>query len=506
MEMLRDKIKGLERKIIEMIRARPGERGHRRPAAPLDARADAHRQPGRPARGAGARAEAPVPDAAGRACASGARPIAFAALPFAQGASATTCARFAASLHAPYCGVNSGFEAVRLARGARDRGVAGDDSAAPRRRRGGGAFGLLVLGSPDPTRYTADMGTEFLARIGEMASAGADAAAAGVLSERVHAHGRRDVAPTTTQRYLSTWRSSGASRRARWRCTAALDAAARVGRAPTACTLREAQPHHVRRWAAQLHARRLAPRSIALELSAWRGLYRWLGPRRRGRRTTRSTACVRRRRRSRCPRRLSVDQAVALAEQRRATEPAETTTRALAARDHCIDRAAVRLRPARRRTGRPRRARVSAGARLDRRSPIAARTCSARAASGAACRSARRRCSALAALARAARRALARADEAALFVSQRGTRLTASQVRARLRQLRAARRPAHARAPAHAAPHASPRTCCSRAATCAPCRSCSATPTSRPRRSTPSSTSSTWPRCTTPRIRAPKRR
>ena len=35
-----------------------------------------------------------------------------------------------------------------------------------------GAFGLLVLGSPDPTRYSADMGTEFLARLGETASAG----------------------------------------------------------------------------------------------------------------------------------------------------------------------------------------------------------------------------------------------------------------------------------------------------------------------------------------------
>jgi uncharacterized protein YigA (DUF484 family) len=34
-----------------------------------------------------------------------------------------------------------------------------------------GAFGLLVLASPDPTRYTADMGTDFLARIGEVASA-----------------------------------------------------------------------------------------------------------------------------------------------------------------------------------------------------------------------------------------------------------------------------------------------------------------------------------------------
>ena len=37
---------------------------------------------------------------------------------------------------------------------------------------GGHAYGLLVLGSPDPTRYSADMGTEFLARIGDVASAG----------------------------------------------------------------------------------------------------------------------------------------------------------------------------------------------------------------------------------------------------------------------------------------------------------------------------------------------
>jgi len=34
------------------------------------------------------------------------------------------------------------------------------------------AFGMLVLGSPDPTRYSSDMGTEFLIRIGEIASAG----------------------------------------------------------------------------------------------------------------------------------------------------------------------------------------------------------------------------------------------------------------------------------------------------------------------------------------------
>ena len=41
--------------------------------------------------------------------------------------------------------------------------------------------------------------------------------------------------------------------------------------------LREVQVPHVRRWAAQLHSQGLGPRSIALVLSAWRGLYRWLG-------------------------------------------------------------------------------------------------------------------------------------------------------------------------------------------------------------------------------------
>jgi uncharacterized protein YigA (DUF484 family) len=34
------------------------------------------------------------------------------------------------------------------------------------------AFGMLVLASPDPTRYSADMGTEFLVRIGEISAAG----------------------------------------------------------------------------------------------------------------------------------------------------------------------------------------------------------------------------------------------------------------------------------------------------------------------------------------------
>ncbi|MEY2686034.1 MAG: hypothetical protein RL375_232 [Pseudomonadota bacterium] len=38
--------------------------------------------------------------------------------------------------------------------------------------------------------------------------------------------------------------------------------------------LHKVAPHHVRRWAAALHGHGLAPRSIAIHLAAWRGLYR----------------------------------------------------------------------------------------------------------------------------------------------------------------------------------------------------------------------------------------
>lgn len=98
----------------------------------------------------------------------------LAASDFAQGVS-DDVRSFAASLSAPYCGVNTGFEAAGwLEPGSSAaslamiplRGATVDGAAA------GATFGLLVLGSPDPTRYSADMGTEFLARIGEIASAG----------------------------------------------------------------------------------------------------------------------------------------------------------------------------------------------------------------------------------------------------------------------------------------------------------------------------------------------
>ena len=76
---------------------------------------------------------------------------------------------FAASLVHPYCGINAGFEAVRWLEAPEN--VASMALIPLRHGAREGAFGLLVLASPDPTRFAADMGTEFLARIGETASA-----------------------------------------------------------------------------------------------------------------------------------------------------------------------------------------------------------------------------------------------------------------------------------------------------------------------------------------------
>lgn len=44
-----------------------------------------------------------------------------------------------------------------------------------------------------------------------------------------------------------------------------------------AVELTAAQPHHIRHWTTRLHAQGLGPRSLAITLSAWRGLYKWLG-------------------------------------------------------------------------------------------------------------------------------------------------------------------------------------------------------------------------------------
>jgi uncharacterized protein YigA (DUF484 family) len=73
---------------------------------------------------------------------------------------------FASGLRAPYCGPNKDFEAVRWL----EDGSAVRSTVLLPLRADGAAFGLLVLGSPDPDRFHAGMGTDFLVHIGETAS------------------------------------------------------------------------------------------------------------------------------------------------------------------------------------------------------------------------------------------------------------------------------------------------------------------------------------------------
>jgi uncharacterized protein len=76
---------------------------------------------------------------------------------------------FASSITTPYCGVNSGFEAVKWL----DQPELAQSIALIPLRAGAAAdaFGMLVLASPDPERFNAGMGTDFLERIAELASA-----------------------------------------------------------------------------------------------------------------------------------------------------------------------------------------------------------------------------------------------------------------------------------------------------------------------------------------------
>ncbi|MCM8613536.1 tyrosine recombinase XerC [Accumulibacter sp.] len=52
-----------------------------------------------------------------------------------------------------------------------------------------------------------------------------------------------------------------------------------LGELPGEAGLASVQPHHIRRFVAQLHVCGLGGRSLGRTLSAWRGFYRWLGQR-----------------------------------------------------------------------------------------------------------------------------------------------------------------------------------------------------------------------------------
>jgi len=206
--------------------------------------------------------------------------------------------------------------------------------------------------------------------------------------------------------------------------------------------LREVRTQDVRRWAGRLHQQGLGPRSIALVLSAWRGLYRWLG--REGRVDANPVDGVRAPKAAKpLPKALSVDHAVALAD---APAPEDGADPALDARDDCMvellygcglrvgELVALDARPGSAAAGWVDRAdatvHVTGKGRKKRSVPVGP--------------------PALRALDAwlDARAALAGAGEPALFVSRRGTRLTASQVRSRLK-----RRALRAGVPTHVHPH-----------------------------------------------------
>ena len=204
--------------------------------------------------------------------------------------------------------------------------------------------------------------------------------------------------------------------------------------------LRDVQPHHVRRFSATLRERGLGPRSIAIALSAWRGLYKWWG--RHGQVSSNPVDGIRAPKAPKpLPKALAVDQAVALASH----EP-EAGNPLLALRDRCM---VELLYGCGLRVGELVGLDVQAG-------PAAAGWVDAVDATAHVLGKGSKRRSvpvgrpALAALAALieARGHLARATEPALFVSRRGTRLTASQVRSRLKALAL-----QAGLPTHVHPH-----------------------------------------------------
>ncbi|UCU99927.1 DUF484 family protein [Acidovorax radicis] len=171
-EMLREKIKGLEQRVMEMVRnstdnAAIAQKVHQWTSALLLVR-DPFDLP--QAVIDGVRTLFDVPQAAVRVWEVAAPYI---DADFTQGASEDARA-FASSLTMPFCGPNLGFEpAGWLASEAGEPAQSlallplregAIDSATP-------AFGLLVLGSQDPQRFDATMGTDFLSRMAELASA-----------------------------------------------------------------------------------------------------------------------------------------------------------------------------------------------------------------------------------------------------------------------------------------------------------------------------------------------
>ncbi|AVO49839.1 DUF484 domain-containing protein [Melaminivora suipulveris] len=169
-EMLREKIKGLEQRVMEMVRhshenATIAGKIHQW-ARELSAVRDAAAVPD--AVQEGLRRLFDVPQVALRLWQVQPQ---HAGAAFAAEVSDDVRA-FASSLTMPFCGPNLGFEAAAWLPDAQEarslallplRPGAIESAEEP-------AFGLLVLGSPDAQRFDASMGVEFLARMAELAA------------------------------------------------------------------------------------------------------------------------------------------------------------------------------------------------------------------------------------------------------------------------------------------------------------------------------------------------
>ncbi|QET03110.1 DUF484 family protein [Cupriavidus pauculus] len=172
MEILREKNKGLELKLADLVRhGHDNDRTQQRMHAwqlRLLAEVDSHALPY--AVQDGLQQVFDVPAVALRLWNVG---QAYSHMEVAQGAS-DDLRLFAEGLRAPYCGPNSGFEAARLLERADIASLAMVTLRAPARvgeEGAGPTFGLLVLGSPDARRFHEGMGTAYLAQIGEVAGA-----------------------------------------------------------------------------------------------------------------------------------------------------------------------------------------------------------------------------------------------------------------------------------------------------------------------------------------------
>ncbi len=210
------------------------------------------------------------------------------------------------------------------------------------------------------------------------------------------------------------------------------EALARLERfaATAGVALERAEPHHLRGFVVQLRAAGLAPRSIAIALAAWRGLYRWWGQ--QGRVAANPVDGLRPPKAAKpLPKALSVQQAVALAAHPGLAGEGPHAA-ALAARDHAIGEllygAGLRIGEV---LGLDVQGSATARGWIDLDEATAHVL-----GKGSKRRSVPVGAAALAALQAwiAQRPTLAAAGEPALFVSQRGTRLSPNQLRLRLAQ------------------------------------------------------------------------